>query len=88
MKVYPLHEIALRAYSGTTRSGHKLGHPTNGDLRVEGSDWPHDGFTYRAMRDGDITEDENAGWRPESPTAPAMTETGPAKKPKLDVSGV
>ena len=33
IKVYPLSAQALRAYSGKTQTGWKLGHPIDGDLR-------------------------------------------------------
>lgn len=66
VKVWPRHETALRAYSGTTRNGTKLGHPVDGDLRLEGSSWEFDSFTHRAITDKDVTTDENLKWPPKA----------------------
>jgi hypothetical protein len=78
VKVYPKTAVAM----------HKLmAHPVDGVLRADGSHWEDDTWTYRRLRDGDITLDEK-----ESVNAPKAPEevfvTPMPKKPKVDVSGV
>lgn len=49
------------------RKGMNLSHPVGGALPDKGGLWPEDQFTYRRLRDGDITR------------APEETEAEPAK---------
>jgi hypothetical protein len=42
-----------------------LKHPTAGALKAEGSDWPEDGYTFRMMSDGAVTEDSAKAWKKE-----------------------
>jgi hypothetical protein len=49
MKVWPLNEDKRRL----------LAHPTAGGFRETGStEWPDDSWTYRRIRDGDVTTEE------------------------------
>lgn len=48
----------------TTKEAMNVSHPTAGPMRHIGVDWPGDGFTYRLVTDGIMTDDPEKGWHP------------------------
>jgi hypothetical protein len=60
VKVYPLSVNAL-----------KIRHPTDGPLKVTGSEWENDGFTARMLTDGEVTLEAPAP----APSAAPAAET-------------
>lgn len=77
IKVYAKTEIALHA---------RMAHPIDGVMRANGSYWEDDTFTYRRLRDGDITSDASQAWQAVAPAPPAEIALAnpPVKKPKLN----
>ena len=55
------------------REGMNLAHPVAGALPDSGGDWPADQFTFRRLRDGDITRT-----KPEE--APSEPKAGASNK--------
>ena len=62
MKVYPAKATAM-ALNRTRPPGH----PTAGPLNADGSDWPEDGFTFRMLVQGIVTEDGAKAWKGDAP---------------------
>ena len=62
-----------------------LRHPNGAVLKQEGADWPGDGFTFRLLTDGTITEEAPA---PKPPAAaPHPEEAAPAAVSKDSKGG-
>lgn len=61
--VYPTKESALN-----------IRHPSDGPLKLAGSQWEQDGFTARMLTDGAVTRDKDAAFKstkePVDPTLP------------------
>jgi hypothetical protein len=53
------------------REGMSLAHPVAGLLPDEGGFWPEDQFTFRRLRDGDITRADQEAEAEEPKSAPA-----------------
>jgi hypothetical protein len=65
MKVWPTSEEKRKV----------LVHPTGGAFRESGStDWPDDTWTFRRIRDGDVTTEEPKEEKPKPKPAPSKTE--------------
>jgi hypothetical protein len=61
----------MRVYPNEPNA-HGLRHPNGVVLKKEGADWPGDGFTFRLLTDGTITEDAPS----EPPAAPVEEPAG------------
>lgn len=56
------------------RAGMDLSHPIGGPLADEGGHWPADQFTFRRIRDGDVTDTAPQS-APSSADAPEIVES-------------
>jgi hypothetical protein len=83
MKVYPAKATAM-ALNRTRPPGH----PTAGPLNADGSDWPEDGFTFRMLVHGIVTEDQAKAWKGDAPahTSPRAEWTAWAHKTIADMA--
>lgn len=66
-----------------------LKHPTAGGFRdlETPAEWPDDSFTFRRIRDGDVSEEEPSK-KKEEPVADAPQVAAPVDEPKLVVEDV
>jgi hypothetical protein len=55
----------------TSKNATNIKHPTDGPLRISGSEWTNDGFTARMLSDGAATLDSTAAYKQPAPGTPA-----------------
>lgn len=61
----------------TKQSALLMTHPIDGKVRLAGSAWEQDGYTYRLITDGILTIDPDRAWRAPEPKAPAAPAAAP-----------